>query len=279
MPRHKILDRILSLDPQKDHLEIVYLDNCYEFPFEITRGVEFALFRTFAVPSISALLDQTGEFQHRPQKRSDDTALLLAEIVEHGYESERGRAAIRRMNQMHHRFEIANDDYLYVMSTFIYESIRWVARFGWRPMVRQEQLAAFYYWCEVGRRMNIKSLPTDFDAFERFNIEYERTHFRYTESNRRVGIATRDLFLSWFLPAPLRRFGEPAVYAMMDAPLLDAFGFPKPSPAMRRLVEGGLKLRAHVVLWLPERRHPKLRTKARHRTYPHGYDIEDLGSR
>src|SRR5438093_9086823 len=116
MARHNILDRILKLDPEKDHLEIVFLDNCYEFPFEIARGVEFALFRTFAVPSISALLDQTGEFRDRPQQRSDDTALLLSEILEHGYDSARGRAAIRRMNKIHGRFNISNDDYRYVMS-------------------------------------------------------------------------------------------------------------------------------------------------------------------
>lgn len=278
MPRHKILDRILTLDPEKDHQEIVYLDNCYEFPFEITHGVEFALFRTFAVPSVSGLLDRTGEFQNRPQKRSDDTALLLAEIVEHGYDSDRGRAAIRRMNQMHRRFPISNDDYLYVMSTFVFESIRWVERFGWRPMVPQEKIAAFFYWRELGRRMNIKNLPDDFDAFERFNITYERERFRYSETNRRVGIATRDLFLSWYLPAPLRRFGEPAIYAMMDDPLREAFGFPRPPPALRRIVEGGLRLRAGIVRRLPERRRPKLRSRARHRTYPHGYQIEDLGT-
>ena len=277
MSRHKILDRILALDPEKDHLEIVYLDNCYEFPFEITRGVEFALFRTFAVPSISTILDQTGEFQNRAQKRSDDTALILSEIVENGYDSERGRAAIRRMNKIHSRFPITNDDYLYVMSTFVFESIRWVNRFGWRPMTRHEQLAAFYYWRELGRRMNITSLPIDMDEFERFNVEYERTHFRYSETNRRVGIATRDLFLSWYLPRPLWRLGEPAVYAMMDDPLLDAFGFPRPSPAMRRLVQGGLRARARVMRWLPERRRPFLRTKVRHRTYPQGYQIEELG--
>lgn len=277
MPRHRLLERILALDPEKDHCEIVLLDNCYEFPFDITRAVEFALFRTFAVPSISALLDQTGEFQYRAQKRNDDTELILSELVEHGYDSARGRAALRRMNQIHGRFAIANDDYLYVMSTFIYESIRWIDRFGWRPMVEQEQLAAFYYWRAIGRRMNIKSLPTDFDAFERFNVDYERTHFRYADSNRRIGSATRDLFLSRMLPAPLRRLGEPAVYALMDEPLLDAFGFPHPPAWLRRLVEGTLRTRARIVRALPERRRPRLRTRMRHRSYPHGYRIEELG--
>src|ERR671926_1968938 len=120
MARHTRLDRILQLDPVKDHLEIVYLDNSYEFPFEITHGVEFALFRTFAVPSISKLLDQTGEFQYRAQKRSDDTALILAEIVEHGYDSERGRAAIRRMKKNHNRLPNTKHQYLYFFFTFVF---------------------------------------------------------------------------------------------------------------------------------------------------------------
>jgi len=104
MPRHTTLDRILQLDPQRDHQEIVSLTSSYyEFPFDVTRSLEFALFRTFAVPSVSALLDHTGEFQQRPQKRYDDTDLLLSALYEYGYDSERGRAALRRMNQQHGR--------------------------------------------------------------------------------------------------------------------------------------------------------------------------------
>jgi len=30
------------------------------------------------------------------------------------------------------RFQISNEDFLYVLSTFVFESIRWNARFGWR---------------------------------------------------------------------------------------------------------------------------------------------------
>jgi hypothetical protein len=92
-----------------------------------------------------------------------------------------------------------------------------------------------------------------------------------------VGIATRDLFLSWYLPRPLWGLLEPSIYAMMDEPLLDAFGFPKPSQAMRRFVEAPLKLRARFMRLLPDPQRPTLRTQARHRTYPTGYRIEDLG--
>jgi len=277
MAQRTFLNQILRLDPERDHLRIVYFDTFHEFPFDTTRSLEFALFRTFAAPRVSTLLDQTGEFGQRPQKRYDDTDLILSELIEHGYDSERGRAAIRRMNRLHGRFPIANEDYLYVLSTFIFEPVRWNARFGWRRMVEQERLAMFYYWREVGRRMNIKDIPADYAAFERYNAEYERAHFRYAETNRRVAASTRDMFLGWFLPRSLRRLGEPAVYAMMDEPLLDAFGFPKPSPGMRRLVEGALRLRARLIRLLPERKRPRLRTGPRRPTYPQGYRVEELG--
>ncbi len=67
-----------------------------------------------------------------------------------GYDSPEGRRAIRRMNQIHGRFEISNDDFLYVLSSFVFEPIRWNARFGWRPLIEAERLASFHFWLEVG---------------------------------------------------------------------------------------------------------------------------------
>src|SRR6185369_12100625 len=112
-----VLREIEGLDPQKDHQRIVLLSARCDFPFDTTRALEFALFRTFAVPGVSALLDKTGEFFRRTQLRYDDTDLLVSEMMEHGYNSARGRAAERRMNQVHARFDIPNDLYLYVLST------------------------------------------------------------------------------------------------------------------------------------------------------------------
>ena len=203
MSRPSFLDQIRALDPEKDHQQIVYLSVCYEFPFDTTRALELALFRTFCVPSISALLDRTGEFHTRAQKRYDDTDLIVSELIERGYDSERGRRALRRMNQQHGRFAIRNEDFLYVLSTFIYEPIRWNARFGWRLMSETERLAFFHFWRQVGERMGIKDIPSDYAAFERYNIDYETRHFRRTDASRRTGAATIEMFASWF-PRPLR---------------------------------------------------------------------------
>jgi hypothetical protein len=276
MFRSRVLDEIQRLDPVNDHQRIVFLSTRYDFPFDTTRSLEFALFRTFCVPAIGGLLDQTGEFFQRAQKRYDDTDIIVSELMEHGYDSDRGKRALRRMNQQHGRFAIANDDFLYVLSTFIYEPIRWNARFGWRPMCEKEKLALFHFWREVGRRMNIRDIPDDLDEYEHFNIEYERKNYRYTEANERVGRATLEMFVRWFprVFAPLVRR---AMIAMMDEPVRRGFGFPEPSRFMRWLMETSLQLRARILRWLPRRRRPHLRTEGEHWTYPNGYIIEELG--
>jgi len=242
----RYLREIERLDPVADHQRIVYLDTCFEFPFDTTRSLELALFRTFAVPSVAALLDSTGEFAQRAQKRYDDTDLILSTIVEQGYDSPEGRRAVRRMNQIHGRFRITNDDFLYVLSSFVYEPIRWNARFGWRPLIETERLATFHFWRAVGRLMAIREIPEDYGELERFNVEYERRHFRRTAAAERVGRATRDMFLAW-VPGLPKRLGAPAIYALLDDRLLDAFGFPRPPHAVRAAVEATLRARARVV--------------------------------
>src|SRR6478609_6813251 len=101
MRRHRMLEEIRRLDPVKDHQRISFIDAFYEFPWDTTRSLEFALLRTFAVPRSARLLAGTHEFTERTQRRYDDTTLILSEVLENGYDSERGRAALRRMNRQH----------------------------------------------------------------------------------------------------------------------------------------------------------------------------------
>jgi len=81
-------------------------------------------------------------------------------------------------------------------------------------------------------------------AFERYNVEYERAEFCYALSNRIIADATMGVFASWF-PAPLRPLVEPCIHAMLDEPVLDAFG----SHEVRRAGGRGVQPRAlgHVL--------------------------------
>jgi hypothetical protein len=270
------LREILALDPVRDAHRIVFLDAALEFPWDTQRSLELAFYRTYAVPSIARLLASTGELTRAAQKRYDDTQLLISAFCEFGLDSDLGRRALRRMNQIHGRFEIANDNYLYVLSTMVFEPIRWNMRFGHRKLVEVERLATFNFWRAVGRRMGIKEIPDRYVELEAFNVAFERDRFAYTREGHEVAVATRDLFLDWFPGLP-KRIGRPLVHALLDQPLLDALGFPHPPPQARAAAESALRLRSRAVSLLPPRRRARLRTLERHRSYPDGFRLEQLG--
>lgn len=269
---------IASLDPHRDCQEIGLLLACFEFPWDTQRALELALLRVFGVAKGTPLLVATGEFLQRPQKRYDDTVLLLAEVLENGYDHPRGRAALRRINQQHHRHAIPNDEYLYTLSTFIFEPIRWNARFGWRRLTALECEATYALWCAIGRRLGIRAIPDSYAAFEQFNRAYEQAQFRYTEDNRRLLVATRNLMLGWFLPRWLWPLGAPVIHALIDPPMLAAAGIAPAPRWLQRLLQRLLRLRAWLLARLPPRRRPRLLTQQRTRTYPRGYRIEALGA-
>jgi hypothetical protein len=143
-------------------------------------------------------------------------------------------------------------------------------------LIEAERTATFWYWREVGKRMAIRDIPDSYSELERFNEEYERRRFRFSPAARRVGLATRDMFLAWFPGLP-KRFGAQAIYALMDDRLLDAFGFPRPPRAVRVAVEVALRARARAVAVLPPRRRPRLRTNRSTRTYARDWTLEELG--
>ena len=276
MSRFTILREIERLDPEQDCQRIMHLSFGYEFAWDSTRALEVALYRTYCVPSISRLLDRTGEFYAHTQRRYDDTALLVGEMCQWGFEGGRGREALARMNWVHSHFRIDNNDYLYVLSTFIYEPLRWIDRFGWRRTCRNEQLAYYHFWRQVGTRMGIRDIPPSYESFEAWATDYERANFRFAESNRKIGTATRDLFASWYprLLAPVVHY---SIYALLDDAMLAAFGFPRPLPLSRPVVSGTLRLRGWLVRWLPARRTPNFVTVRQNRTWPKGYRIAELG--
>ena len=158
--------------------------------------------------------------------------------VDHIARLEPGRTAIRRMNQMHGAYPISNDDKRYVLCTFVTSPIRWIDRYGWRRLTELEKTASANYYRELGRHMNIKDRPATYQQFAEHLDAYEREHFGFDPGARAVADATLELLNTFppndrLPPAVVRRMS----YALMDDPLLDAFGYRRPAPWERRLAE------------------------------------------
>jgi hypothetical protein len=278
LPSPSASTEIEGLDPVADYQRIVFLLTYQLFPWDIERSLEFALFNTYAIPTISGLLARTGEFVARARKRYDDTVLILAEIGENGLGSGRGLAALDRMNTMHGRFKIANDDYLYVLSTFILNPIDWLAEYGRRPMTAHEQAAWFNSYVSLARAMGIADIPATIAELRTYREQFESERMVFAPSNRTVADATLDLLLFMYIPRWLNWFGRPIVLALCNDRLVSAIGR-EPQPAwLKAAVASTMRFRARLLALLPERRSLRLITKRRAPTYPAGYEIAGLGT-
>lgn len=276
MATSKILQKIQSLDPKKDAWEIVQLSVFYEFPWDFNRALELALYKTFAIPSIAKILHNSKEFEKHAQKRYDDTDLILSEIIENGL-NERGLRVIEQLNWIHSNYPISNEDNLYVLSTFVFDSADWINKYGYRKLVLNEELAGFYVWKDIGEKMHIQNIPDTIEAFKKYHDDYEQKHFLYTEANVKVARATEDLMLGWYLPKALFDVARPFLHAVMQPDLLKAFNYTEPGKGMRTLATTALRARSFAASLFP-RKTPYIRTKEfKHKAYPNGYTLNDLG--
>lgn len=280
MGRFDRRDHLSTLDPETEFEEIYRQVATLEFPWDLNQSLGFALFRTYAVPTVGELLGRTGEFTERVQKRYDDTGLILDAVLEHGLGSARGRAAVRRMNQMHGSYAISNDDMLYVLATFVVVPARWLEDYGWRPLTAGEQRASVRYYGELGRLMGMRDVPRTWAQFTALLEGHELRTFGWSAGGRAVADATLDL-MTTFPPnhlapaAAIRTFS----HALMDDRLLTALHYPRPAAPVRWASRAAMRLRARVVRRMRPRTEPRF---ARHlpqiRSYPGGYEVDELGT-
>ena len=267
-----------SLDPRTDFVEIYRNVVMHEFPWDMNQALSFALFRTYAVPGIGRLLDRTGEFTERPQKRYDDTVLLLDPPTRLGFAHPDAKAAIRRINAMHRAYDIPDHELRYVLSTFVVVPKRWLDAYGKRALTPNEVEGSVHYFRTLGAHMGIKDVPETYAGFEELMDRYEAEHFAYDEGGRRVADATLALMLT-FHPQFAARGVEVLSRALMDPQLREALRYDAPPAPVVAACRAGLRARGMLLRVFPARREPKrVEDLSWLRTYPDGYEIERLGT-
>ncbi|GAA3771025.1 oxygenase MpaB family protein [Plantactinospora mayteni] len=270
------LREIRELDPVRDCHQIYRTTALWEFPFDVRMGLLLAFWRTFAVPSIAELLAATGETTTRTERRADDTGILMYTLIEYGLDHPLGRAATRRLNQLHRRYAIDNDDYLYVLGTFVFVGTRWIDRYGWRALCCHERAAIYHFYAELGRRLRITGIPPDLESYAHWYDAFEAERFAASPAARQLITATKRLLAD--LPKPLVPVGERVADALLDPPLRAAVGVTPPPWWARALLSGGLAGRAgYLRHGAAPRRQQYLDGGLRAKTYPDGYNVATVG--
>lgn len=157
---YKTRDDYARMTSQHAHDIINYL-SIAEFPWTVLKSLQFALFRTYGIPTISKLLVATKQLSSRDNatKRYADTGMLIGEFTQENPGSDRANAAIARLNYIHGVYQkkgqISNDDMLYTLSMFALQPKMWVERYEWRELTPMELCAFGVQWKEIGDAMNI----------------------------------------------------------------------------------------------------------------------------
>ncbi|KAI8096668.1 uncharacterized protein BX664DRAFT_324573 [Halteromyces radiatus] len=282
-----------------------------EFPNVARTSLEFALFKTFVIPPISKLLCGTGEFEKRCTKRAEDTEVILSEMIDaypriqnHLMEGNtvsekeihqqfhRQTLATERLNEIHGKYPIRNGDYLYTISLFLSEPIRWINAFEWRELDIREINAIFRVWHDIGVDMKIQDMPSTKESLLKFKEDYEVKEIRYSPNNWKCAEPTIKHLLT-----RLPRMIWPIVYATVPCLLekreIDGFGLRHPHWLMELVFHTVVRARALFIRYfcLPRSKY-LLRTpfhandQGRYvphfflyepKVYPDGYCIHELG--
>lgn len=274
--RYDNLRVIRSLDPRVDHHAIYRTTALVEFPFDTRLGLALAFWRTFGVPSIARTLHSSGETTHRTARRADDTKILMYTLIDKGLEHGDGRAAVRRINQLHRRFAITNDEHRYVLGTFIFAGLRFLDRYGWRELCCHERSATYHFYARLGQLMGIADIPGSLDEYAEFYDAFEREHFRESGEALELMAATKGILSE--LPGPLAPLGRSLVDGLLDPPLRAATGASAPPAWLGLALRGALGARGLILRHAAAPRERDILADGLHAgSYPRGYQISTVG--
>ncbi|CAG8062616.1 unnamed protein product [Penicillium salamii] len=231
-----------------------------EFPFIVLKSLQFALFRTYGIPTISTLLLKTSQFSDPSTsfKRYADTGILIGEFMAFDPRSERAQTAIARTKYLHQGYrasgKILEADMLYTLSLFAIEPIRFVKLFEWREMTEMERCAVGTYWKSLGDALGISfdALPSGKIGFQdglhwleeigAWSHAYEVQHMKPHPRNKEIAERTIDVLL-YSLPDMLKPLGMNLVSYLMDERLRSAMMIDPPTVMYSGIFASAFNLR------------------------------------
>jgi len=282
-------------DPVKDCIFLSTSGTYVEEPLMVRVALEFAIFRTFGVESVSKLLHATGQFKSHFTKRFEDTDILLREVSERiNFDHERSQQAFKRINYIHSKYKITNEDMLFVLSTLVFGPEQFEPYFQ-LPIDNRSHDISFNFLRGVGERMGIIDIPSDYEAYKKWKDDYEDKYMKYTEVNHTLAEYSIQNLADQAVPKLLHPIYRQIVYFLMDNKLRTALGYPDPNPYFALLLHVLLYLRGRFIRyllpprplsWILKRTSDSSLPNGKYFTnwkeygidiYPEGYVIEQLG--
>ncbi|KAJ9609957.1 hypothetical protein H2200_006287 [Cladophialophora chaetospira] len=251
----------------KEAHDIIAIISDTEFPALFEKGLQFALFRTYGIPSMSTLLVKTTQLstEKHVAKRYADTGVLLVDMYGAEPDSDRCIEAYARLNYLHGHYikqgKISNDDLLYTLSLFLNQPVEWINKYEWRQLTDLEICAMGVFHKAMGDGMNIsfEKLPSYstgwkdglhfYHELDTWAKEYEKTYMVPHQNNYDTAVQTRQLLISQYPPF-MKGILEKVISAPLDDRLREAIMFDKSPESYSSFFDGFMKLRRFYLRYL-----------------------------
>lgn len=248
--RFDLRDRIARLDPVRDYAEIVRLLMFHEFPWDVRMAGRLMVWHLYANGWVAAAVGRTDDLL----SRSEVTSLAFGDLVEHGFDSPRGREVLRFINRGHRGPLVTAGHLAFALAALAVTLVRWLDRYGWRPVTSGERAALATFYAELGRRMGVRDLPRGYDELAAYLASCE-AGFAPSPAGRLCSertLAMARARVAW----PLRPLVRPVVAALLDPGVRAAVGLRAPARPVRLAVSAVLRARRRIVRLLPPRANP-----------------------
>lgn len=247
--------------------EILKLVSDAEFPSLFEKALQFALFRTYGIPTIAKLLQRTGQLTESQNvaKRYADTTVILAEMYANTTTDNRSVEAYARLNYLHGHYrkqgKISNDDMLFTLGLFMNCPVKWINQYEWRQLTPMEVCALATFHKEMGDAMHISYdvLPSSktgwrdglhfYEELDAWSEAYEKKHMVPNEDCFETAMATKTLFLST-LPAFCRPLVDQLISAALDDRVREAIMFKPAHPAVQAAFDTFMGVRKYLLRYL-----------------------------
>ena len=276
--RRRRVQEIAARNPDTDWQDIYRNLVLWEFPVETRGGFQVAFYRPEAVPRMAEVLAGTGHIKADPGRRTLDTGIVILEVIEGGVDSPRGQKMVRLLRALHDRPDILQEDLTYVLCSLMVVPTRFINRVGWRKTLEVEQQATWRFWCELGNRIGVDSLPGSYrDAEDRFD-RYEAENLAASVEGRQLTRMIIDAFASW-TPRLLRsRLPEITSALIDDRRFSDALGLPPARRATTTAIRALYKIRrVRQRLAAPNKEPGFVPGQSVGEVYPSGYSLNGIG--
>ena len=276
----KELRKLSQLNIEEHYQTIVKYLADHDAPLDYLISGELAQIQTFAIPSISKLLQQTKQYQNNGLKRLDDTRAILTECMTDSVESSRGQHMVKHLNWIHSHYEISNDDYLYTLALFIIEPVRWMETFGYRPLTDREKYAGYLAFKSLGQAMGIQDIPESRDQFVAWYQNYRSQHMLYHPDNKKVTDALIGGMKEMF-PFIIRPLVRPVILTLINDPeLLAATGQKEPAYIVQKIIRAIMFIRKGLQRYINPWQKKGFESSylgQYYKSYPDGYQNSILG--